>query len=576
MKWNRYMLKQIVDVARGMTPADLCIRNCRVVNVFSGRIETHDLAIHKGFFVGWGSYEGRLSWDAEGLYACPGFVDGHIHIESTLLNPIEFSRAVVPHGTSTVIADPHEIANVLGLDGIRYFLESTMNMPMDIFFNLPSCVPASHLETSGAQLTAVDLYSLIPHEKLLGLAEMMNVPGVLCNSEEVADKILLFQDHILDGHAPKLSGTGLNAYLAVGIGSDHECTSRDEAEEKLAKGMTIMIREGSQSKDMEALLPIVNSHTWRQCMFVSDDRHPDDLHQNGHMDSIVNKAMDLGMDPVLALTLATWTPCRYFRLSRRGAIAPGYLADFSLSPALHPWSPRHVFRRGVEVARNGKLLTAPDRDERLEIPKSPMCITRTDPMDLRVAPLPGLLRTIGVQEGTLLTQKLLFTPRIEGGFVTADLDRDILKLVVYNRYVPDRRPSVGFVHGIGLKEGAIATTVAHDSHNLIATGTSDAAILHVVRALMEAGGGMATGSESGSIDVLPLPIAGLMSREPLERVVDALSILRKRVSAMGSSLHNPFMALSFLALPVIPELKLTDLGLVDVSLFSLVSLFESP
>lgn len=576
MKWNRHMLKQMVDVARGMTPADLCIRNCRVVNVFSGRIETHDLAIHKGFFVGWGSYDARLSWDAEGLYACPGFVDGHIHIESTLLNPIEFSHAVVPHGTSTVIADPHEIANVLGLEGIRYFLESTINVPLDIFFNLPSCVPASPLETSGAQLRAADLYSLLPHEKLLGLAEVMNYPGVLTNSEDVADKILLFQDHLMDGHAPKLSGMDLNAYLVAGIGSDHECTSRDEAEEKLAKGMTIMIREGSQSKDMETLLPIVNSHTWPQCMFVSDDRHPDDLHRNGHMNAIVNKAMDLGMDPVLALTLATWTPCHYFRLSRRGAIAPGYLADFSLSPALHPWSPQHVFRRGVETARNGKLLTAPDKDEGPKIPKSPMCMTRTDPMDLEVTPLPGLLRTIGVQEGTLLTQKLLFTPRIEGGFVTVDLDRDILKLVVYNRYIPDRRPSVGFVHGIGLKEGAIATTVAHDSHNLIATGTTDAAILRVIRALMEAGGGMAVGREIGSIEVLPLPIAGLMSKEPLERVVHALSILRKRVAAMGSPLHNPFMALSFLALPVIPELKLTDLGLVDVSLFSLVPLFESP
>ncbi|NLI80659.1 MAG: adenine deaminase [Deltaproteobacteria bacterium] len=575
MRWDRPKLTQVVDVARGVQPADLCIRNCRIVNVLTGRVETRDLTIFQDLIVGWGDYRAKATWDAEGLYVCPGFVDGHIHLESSLLNPFHFSNAVAPWGTSAVIADPHEIANVLGLEGIRYVLRSSENQLVDIFFNLPSCVPASPLETSGAQLRATDLYSLIPHERILGLAEMMNFPGVLHHAEDVTDKLLLFQDRILDGHAPLLKDRELNGYLAAGIGSDHECTTREEAEEKLSKGMTIMIREGSQSKDLEALLPIVNDHTWPRCMFVSDDRHPDDLMENGHMNAIVNKAVRLGMDPVRALTLATWTPCRYFRLPRRGAIAPGYAADFSMSPSLHPWEPVHVFKRGMEVARRGKLLKKRTAEMAARAPGSPMRIGPLDLSLLKVPLQPGLLRTIGVREGTLLTEELLFTPTIDNGFVTADPARDILKLAVFNRYIPDRPPAVGFVTGIGLAEGAAATTIAHDSHNLIAVGASDEAILRTVDALRDTGGGMAIGNQNGPIAVLPLPIAGLMSSDPIERVVERLLLLKKLATAMGSPLKNVFMALSFLALPVIPQLKMTDLGLVDVSTFSIVPLFKS-
>lgn len=575
MKWDKDRLRQIVDAAQGRIPADLCVRNSRIVNVITGRIETQDVAIHRGFIVGWGDYEAKQNVEAEGMYACPGFIDGHVHMESSLLSPTQFSAAVVPWGTSAVVADPHEIANVLGLGGIRYFLDATRDLPVDVFFNLPSCVPASPLESSGAQLKALDLFALLPHERLIGLAEMMNFPGVLFNSEDVADKILLFQESTLDGHAPMLSGLGLNAYLAAGIGSDHECTSFEEAKEKLAKGMNIMIREGSQSKDLEALLPVVDGHTWPRCMFVSDDRHPDDLLKEGHMNAIVNKAMTLGMDPVLALTLATWTPARYFRLTRRGAIAPGYFADFSLSPTLNPWTPQRVFKGGVEVARNGSLLFDPNSLHAPPPPLNPMRITRTNIEDLKVISQPGSLRVIGVQEGTLFTKKLLFDPKVENGFVTADTDRDILKLAVYNRYAPDRPPSVGFVHGLGLSAGAIATTIAHDSHNLLAVGTNDEAILRAVNSVITAGGGMAIGGVNDVMEILPLPIAGLMSDEPLERVVQSLEALKLQARAMGCRLHNPFMALSFLALPVIPELKLTDLGLVDVSTFSFVPLFET-
>lgn len=568
-------LARQIEAAQGKRPADLCLRRGKLVNVISGSVEEVDLAIYDGMVLGWGDYDAQQGIDASGFYVCPGFIDGHIHLESTMLSPAQFCAAVMPWGTTAVIADPHEIANVLGLEGIRYFLEATRNLPLEVYFNLPSCVPASPLETSGAHLRAADLFSLLPHERLLGLAEMMNFPGVIQAAPEVMDKLVLFQGRTLDGHAPCLGGRQLNAYLTAGIGSDHECTSLPEAREKLTKGMHIMIREGSQSKDLAALLPLVDQHTWPRCMLVSDDRHPDDLLREGHMNAIVNQAMARGMEPVLALTLGTWTAARYFRLDHQGALAPGFQADFTLSPTLNPWNPQRVFKRGVEVARDGKLLLAPQAWPQPSLPPSPMNITRLALEDLAVPAQPGDLRVIGVQEGTILTRKLLLPPRIEGSKVVADTARDLLKLLVYNRYLPDRPPAVGFVKGLGLRKGAIATTVAHDSHNLIAAGGDDNDILQVVDAVRKMGGGMAIGAAGDRLEMLPLPIAGLMSDQPLQVVVERLEALKELAVAWGSTLANPFMALSFLALPVIPELKLTDSGLVDVSSFSFVSLFET-
>ena len=568
-------LARQIEAAQGKRPADLCLRRGKLVNVISGSVEEVDLAIYDGMVLGWGDYDAQQGIDASGFYVCPGFIDGHIHLESTMLSPAQFCAAVMPWGTTAVIADPHEIANVLGLEGIRYFLEATRNLPLEVYFNLPSCVPASPLETSGAHLRAADLFSLLPHERLLGLAEMMNFPGVIQAAPEVMDKLVLFQGRTLDGHAPCLGGRQLNAYLTAGIGSDHECTSLPEAREKLTKGMHIMIREGSQSKDLAALLPLVDQHTWPRCMLVSDDRHPDDLLREGHMNAIVNQAMARGMEPVLALTLGTWTAARYFRLDHQGALAPGFQADFTLSPTLNPWNPQRVFKRGVEVARDGKLLLAPQAWPQPSLPPSPMNITRLALEDLAVPAQPGDLRVIGVQEGTILTRKLLLSPRIEGSKVVADTARDLLKLLVYNRYLPDRPPAVGFVKGLGLRKGAIATTVAHDSHNLIAAGGDDNDILQVVDAVRKMGGGMAIGAAGDRLEMLPLPIAGLMSDQPLQVVVERLEALKELAVAWGSTLANPFMALSFLALPVIPELKLTDSGLVDVSSFSFVSLFET-
>jgi adenine deaminase len=573
MKMDTARLKSLIEAARGQRPADLRIKGGRLVNVFSGKIETADLAIHDGFIAGWGDYEGKETLQADGMYLSPGFIDGHVHIESSLLSPANFCAAVLPWGTSTVVADPHEIANVLGLDGIRYFLECARNLPLDIFFNLPSCVPASPLETSGATLKAVDLQSLFPNENLLGLAEMMNFPGVIGADPQVTDKLLLFQDLVIDGHCPGLSGRDLNAYLAAGIGSDHECAVLQEAAEKLARGMAVMIRQGSQSKDLDKLIGIVNDSTWPRCMFVSDDAHPDDLLDKGHMNAIVNAAMTLGMDPARAITLASWTPANYFRLRRRGALAPGFLADFSISPTLDPWNPVRVFKRGIEIAREGELLTDPACWLMPPPPGSPMRIDRISPEQLLVPAKAGKLRVIGILEATLFTRKLLMDPKIENGYVVSDPERDLLKVAVYNRYVPGKDPVVGFVHGLGLKKGAVASTVAHDSHNVIAAGVSDADIAAAGSALRKTGGGMAAAS-GDRIEILPLPIAGLMSTLPASDVSGKLRTLKALLRDWGAKLDNPFMALSFLSLPVIPELKLTDLGLVEVSSFSHVPLFE--
>jgi adenine deaminase len=576
MKWDSERLTRLIEAAQGKRPADLCLRQCDLVNVISGQVEKINLAIYDGIVLGWGDYDAMQVIDASQMYACPGFIDGHIHIESSLLSPAEFCAAVLPWGTTAVAADPHEIANVLGLDGIRYFLQATQGLPVDVYYHLPSCVPASPLERSGAHLRGADLFSMNPHDRLLGLAEMMNFPGVLQASPEVIDKLLLFEGQNLGGHAPGLGGLQLNAYLAAGISSDHECTSLAEAKEKLSKGMTIMIREGSQSKDLATLLPLVDEHTWPQCLLVSDDCHPDDLLREGHLNAIVNRAMARGLNPVRALSLVTWTPARHFGLARRGALAPGYQADFTLSPTLNPWNPQRVFKRGVEVARAGKLLTDPGSWlQAAKPPPSPMKISRFALEDLAVPAQPGKLRVIGLQEGTLITQKRALSPRIHASHALADVDRDLLKVAVYNRYTPDQRPAVGFVQGLGLRKGAIATTVAHDSHNLIVAGGSDRDMLHVADAVRKAGGGMAIGAEGGPLEILPLPIGGLMSDQPIVKVVGCLDGLKRLVETWGSTLANPFMALSFLALPVIPELKLTDLGLVDVSSFSFVSLFEA-
>ncbi len=568
-------LMQWLRVARGEAPADLCLKNVRVVNVFTGTVEAADVAIHQGLFVGPGSYEAKEVRDLRGAFMAPGFIDAHLHLESTLLSPEAFCRAVLPHGTTCVVVDPHEIANVLGTTGIRALIQRTENLPVDFFFMLPSCVPASPLETSGAVLSAADLHVLRSHPRVLGLAEMMNFPGLVHGDPQVVQKMVLFQDGPIDGHCPRLSGRDLNAYVGAGVGTDHETTTLEEALEKLSKGMVLLIREGSQSKDLLALLPAITDATWPWCVFVTDDRHPTDLLEDGHMDVVVNKAVSAGLDPTRAVAMATVNPARHFRLGRRGAVAPGYLADFSISPSLHPWKPVSVYKNGREVVREGSLVEVPAAGGSEPFPESPMFLPPLHVNDLRIPAEKSKVRVIVVREGTLLTDEIHHRLPERDGCLVSDPHHDVLKVAVYNRYGEDRltKPSVGFVRGFGLRTGALASTVAHDSHNLIVVGASDEAMIRTARAVADAGGGLAAGDEDGVRALVPLPIAGLMSDKPLEEVCSALDELNRAAGDLGSSLKHPLMALSFLALPVIPKLKITDRGLVDVERFDFVSLF---
>ncbi|MGC8719281.1 MAG: adenine deaminase [Thermodesulforhabdaceae bacterium] len=573
MKASYERWRQLISVARGLEKAQLCFRNVRIVNPLTGQIEETDFAVHDGIIVGLGNYDAVENIDCRGSYAAPGFIEGHIHIESSLLIPERFAEAVVPWGTTTVIADPHEIANVCGMEGIRYFLEAAgmVEHLVDIFVMLPSCVPASPLETSGASLNAVDLYELAGHKRVLGLGELMNFPGVLGANREIWEKVFLFGDCHIDGHSPLLSGKDLNAYVLSGVRSDHECTKLEEAREKLARGMWIMIREGSQSKDLEALIGLVDDTTWHRCLWVSDDRHPDDLLRRGHLNVQVNRAMEFGLSPVRALALASWTPALAFGLRDRGALLPGTIADFSLSPTLKPWVPHRVFKRGREVSHDGKVIEP--CNGRARKPTNPMKIASVDRSHFAVKAEGTMIRVIGIREHSILTDHLVEPALIKDGLVVSDPERDILKVAVWNRYEPGALPAVGFCKGLGLKEGAIASTVAHDNHNLIVAGISDDLMALAADTLRKRGGGLAVVDRKGAVLDLPLEVAGLMTDSPLENVARRLDELKSKAQELGSKVENPFMALSFLALPVIPSLKITDRGLVDVEKFAFVSLF---
>ena len=566
-------LGERIKVASGEGTADLLIKNGRVVNVFSGEIEKKDVAISDGVVVGFGDYQARKIVDIKGDFLCPGLIDGHVHIESSMVTIPEFAQAVLPNGTTSVIIDPHEIANVLGQKGIRFMAESARGAPLNVFIMLPSCVPATHMETSGATLRAIDLKALFKEPWVIGLAEMMNFPGVIFRDPEVLKKIEMAKGRRIDGHAPMLSGKGLYAYLTAGIQSDHECTTPKEAKEKLKNGMWIMIREGTTARNLRSLIPLVDPKNSRRFLFVTDDRHPKELLEEGHINSMVRQAVRLGMDPILAIQMATLNTAEYFRLDDLGAIAPGYRADIVSFDHLGRFQINKVFKDGVLVAEDGKMLLPANR-----IRKSPKArgSVRIKPFKKDAFLLTSdqpLAKVIQLMPDQIVTKKVMKKILLKDGVAYPNIKEDILKIVVVERHKATGNIGIGFVQGFGLKKGAIGSSVAHDSHNIVIVGTNDQDILKAVETIQVVGGGLVVVSGEKILASLPLPIAGLMSEASVAQVSLQLKALLHAAKNLGCKIPDPFMTLSFLSLPVIPELKITDKGLVDVNQFKFVPLF---
>jgi adenine deaminase len=564
-------LQRRLRVAQGEDPAELVLTGGRVANVYTGEWQKTDVALCDGVIVGLGDYDGPRV-PVTDRYVLPGLIDGHLHLESTMLTPWELARALLPLGTTTVVADPHEIANVWGTVGLDYLLSSSAGLPVDFFFMLPSSVPATPLETSGARLEARDLEPYLHHPLVLGLAEVMNFPGLLDGDPNLLAKIALFPEGPLDGHAPMLSGQALNAYRLAGIGSDHECTGLAEAQEKLGLGFYLMVREGSLAKNLADLLPAVTSTSLRRTMLVTDDSHPEDLLRTGHLNHLLHQAVSRGLDPLSAVTMATLNPAEYFRLRDRGAVAPGLAGDLVVVEGLREFHIDKVLKNGKLVVDQGKLMAEP-KAPRVPVPTSAMKVKELV-LEAFSPPATGnVAKVIGMIPGQLLTEKRLLMAPVREGRLATDPAHDILKLAVVERHHGTGHLGLGLVQGFGLLRGALASSVAHDSHNIVVVGVNEADMLQAVHHLVALGGGMTVVAGGQVVADLALPIAGLISPEPLEKVAKAYGTLKYAYQGLGGHLADPFMALSFLALPVIPALKLTDLGLVDVDRFQLVSLF---
>jgi len=572
-------LEDLLAVARGDRPADVVLTNVRLVDVFSGEVLPTDLALAGGKVAGFGSgpgrgYEGKETVDLGGRFVAPGLIDAHVHIESSLVRPAEFARAVVPGGVTTVVTDPHEIANVCGLDGMRYMLRDAAGVPLEVFVNASSCVPATDLGTAGAALDAEALATLLDEPRVLGLAEVMNFPGVVHGDPAVLAKLRAFAGRVLDGHAPGLSGKALNAYASSGISSDHEATTVEEAREKLRLGITVLLREATNAHNLRDLLPLVDPWTEPSLCFATDDRVPADLLDEGSIDHMVRVAVAEGIEPMAALRMATLNPARHYRLADRGALVPGRRADLVVFSDLADFRAEEVWVGGVKVAEGGRaLFTATPSDA--SVARDTVDVD-PDALDFRIASPEtggGAIRVIGAIPDQLLTEHLTVEPKVEDGLLVADPERDLLEIAVVERHSGSGRTGLGFIRGFGLKHGALAGTFAHDHHNLVVIGADRTSMETAARAVIGAGGGLAVAEGDRVVEVLPLPVAGLMSEEPVEQVRATMDRLLAAARDLGSPLHDPFMAMSFVTLEVIPSLKITDRGLVDVDKFELVPLF---
>ena len=567
-KINRKLLKKqrIIAAAAGREPADLVLKNATFVNVFSNELSTMDIAVAEGLIVGMGSYQGRSEVDCTGKIVLPGFLDAHIHLESSLVSPTEFVKAVLPHGTTTVVTDPHEIANVMGTDGIEYMLQATEDLPVDVRFMLPSCVPATPLDESGAILDYRAIDSFYDHPRVQGLAEMMNFVGAINGDEQTVEKIVAAQAHHkkIDGHAPDLQGNDLNAYIAAGVYSDHECHDVKDAIAKLERSQFIMIREGTAARNLEALMPLLTGKYADRCMFCTDDKHPNDLLEKGHIDYIVKKAISLGADPITAVKVACHNAARYFLLNNRGGISPGYLADFVIIDNFQNFNIEQVYKKGVLMVDHGEIQEFPSPEiepylvERAHKTFHVAALTAEDFAEKRPRGI------IGMVDGEITTVDAGYSDRI-------DVEYDVLKIAVVERHKNTHHIGIGYIQGYGLKSGAVATSISHDSHNIIVVGTNETDMAAAVNRVVELNGGIVVWDGGQSVAEVPLAIAGIMSDEPLVTVNEKLETAKDAAHKLGVNPGiDPFMTLSFMALPVIPSLRITTRGVFDVTTQSYV------
>ena len=567
-KINRKLNKKlhVIDVAAGRVPADLVLKNAAYVNVFSNELCRGDIAVAEGLIVGMGEYHGKVEADVGGKIVLPGFIDAHIHLESSLVSPKEFAKAVLPHGTTTVITDPHEIANVMGTDGIEYMLQATEDLPVDVRFMLPSCVPATPLDESGAILDYRAIDSFYDHPRVQGLAEMMNFVGAINGDEQTVEKIVAAQAHHkkIDGHAPDLQGNDLNAYIAAGVYSDHECHDVKDAIAKLERGQFIMIREGTAARNLEALMPLLTGKYADRCMFCTDDKHPNDLLEKGHIDYIVKKAISLGADPITAVKVACHNAARYFLLNNRGGISPGYLADFVIIDNFQNFNIEQVYKKGVLMVDHGEIQDFPSPEiepylvERAHKTFHVAALTAEDFAEKRPRGI------IGMVDGEITTVDAGYSDRI-------DVEYDVLKIAVVERHKNTHHIGIGYIQGYGLKSGAVATSISHDSHNIIVVGTNEMDMAAAVNRVVELNGGIVVWDGGQSVAEVPLAIAGIMSDEPLVTVNEKLETAKDAAHKLGVNPGiDPFMTLSFMALPVIPSLRITTRGVFDVTTQSYV------
>lgn len=560
---NETLKKKLIDVATGRDKAELVFKNVKYLNVFTNRFVTADVAITSGYVAGIGDYNGENEIDCTGRYLVPGFIDSHIHLESSIVSPKTFSRVVSAHGTTAVVTDPHEITNVLGTDGIEYMLKATENLPIDVFFVIPSCVPASPFDENGAVINHLDTEKYMDNPRVLGLAEMMNFPGTVGGDGEIIKMILSAENSgkVTDGHAPGLGGKSLNAYAAAGVMSDHECTTAEEALEKLSLGQYIMIRQGTAGRNLEALVPLLNGDTYTRCLFATDDKHPGELSENGHIDYIIKKAISSGVKPEIAYKVASFNAAQYFNLPQRGAIAPGYIADIVLLDDIQNVEISAVYKNGkmpeLTVKENSDVDSALNARARrtmntAKITEKSIGITKSSE------------KVIGLINGQIVTTD-------EGEAESIDIQNDILKVCVVERHKNTGHIGRCYIKGYGLKSGAVATSIAHDSHNIIAVGTNDSDIVTAVNTIIDMGGGMVVVNNGSVVESLPLEIAGLMTDADIDYVNGKIDSLKQAAYSLGVNKNiDPFMTLSFVSLPVIPHIKLTTLGVVDVDKFELL------